>query len=100
MSELQMFIDSINNADTVCAAMKNGNMDGENDVFTIDTSTNDGAIENNGMLRLQFNSGNTVIWLENWNEFNILEDDDEDWNMFEFMFGNVKRVFCVHKNII
>lgn len=92
MSELQMFIDSINNSDIVCAVTKNGNMDGENDVFTIDASTNDGAIENNGMLRLQFNSGNTVIWLENWNKFNILEDD-ECGNMFEFMFGNVKRVF-------
>lgn len=94
MSDLQMFIDSINNADTVYAAMKNEDMDGENSVFTIDSSTNDGAVESNGMIRLQFNSGNTIIWLDNWDEFNILEDC-ECGNMFEFMFGNVKRVFCV-----
>ena len=108
-SEMQKFIDSMNATNKCIECVEHvGYGDSEYNVFNVN-----GVWEDDGGLKVSLNDGNTEIYMHDWNQFNVLlneEDendvaDDENVDdisdgldnkyVFEFAFGDVKRKFII-----
>lgn len=88
---IDKFIEKMNDADTCIECVENvGYEDVEYNTFATHGIWKDGS-----GLKLSFNNGNTELYLDKWDQFNVFNDDEDGDLVYEFIFGNVKRKFII-----
>lgn len=95
---IDKFVKDLNKCNKCIECVENdGGSDTEYNTFIIGSL--DGVWKNGTGLKLIFNDGNTEIYLDNWEQFNMFDEvDDDDGTIYEFIFGNIKRKFIILPN--